>query len=866
MRGWKDPQYIGGATRNYNADVAGHPSGPNPRAVDAYPVDPALPEIRTALEGHRAAVLVAPPGAGKTTRVPLALRAEDWLRGQRIVVLEPRRLAARSAARWMARMLGEQEGETVGYRIRGDSRVGRTTRVEVVTEGILTRMLQSDPGLDGVGLVVFDEFHERNLHSDLGLALCLEARDVLRPDLRILVMSATLHAEPVASLLGDAPVVRSEGRAYPVETRYLARPSVASLADRTARAVAESVREDAGDILVFLPGAGEIGATERLLAEYGLPRGCDVVPLHGSLPFEAQDRAIRPAPGGRRKVVLATSIAETSLTIEGIRVVIDGGFSRVPRFSPRTGLTRLATVPVTRAAADQRRGRAGRIAPGICYRLWTRAEQAGRVPADRPEILEADLVPLALELAAWGATQAGALRWLDPPPAAGFAHAGEILTMLGLLGADARITPHGRAVIGAGLHPRLAHMIVRGAELGDAATACDLAALLDDRDVVRRSEVPPPSDVRLRLELLRARRRGERSSAGLPVDEGTLRRVLREADRLRLRFDASGETDPEAAGTLLALAYPDRVGRRRRGDSGRYLLRAGTGATLPAHDPFAREAWIAVASVHGSARDRRVTLAAPLLEDVVVHLFEDAIEETEETRWDDATGAVRSTRAVRLGPLTIRRTSIPHVDRDRCVQAMLAGIRARGVGSLPWGRDADVLRARIQFARRTSDSVDVPDLSDDALGAGLEEWFAPWLDGITRWDELFRLDFEKVLRSLLSFDRTRWLDRIAPTHYTAPSGTRVSIDYGDPESPAIEVRLQEMFGEMVTPRIADGAVPLTVRLLSPARRPVQVTRDLASFWRNGYFEVRKELRGRYPKHYWPEDPLTATPTRRVRPG
>jgi ATP-dependent helicase HrpB len=833
--------------------------------VDAYPVDEALPEIRSALADHGAAVLVAPPGAGKTTRIPLALRAEAWLGARRIVMLEPRRIAARSAARWMAGTLGEREGETVGFRVRGESRVGRETRVEVVTEGILTRILQSDPSLEGVGLVIFDEFHERNLHSDLGLALCLEARDVLRPDLRILVMSATLRAEPVASLLGNAPVVRSEGRSHPVDTRYLERRSAARLPDRVAHAVATSVRDDAGDILVFLPGASEIRITERLLHGSGLPATCDVVPLHGTLPAEAQDRAIRPAARGRRKVVLATSIAETSLTIEGVRVVIDGGFSRVPRFSPRTGLTRLATVPVTRAAADQRRGRAGRVAPGVCYRLWTRAEQAGRVPEDRPEILEADLVPLALELAAWGATQASALRWLDPPPAAGLAHAGEVLAMLGLLGGDGRITAHGRAVAGAGLHPRLAHMVVRGAVLGVAGTACDLAALLDDRDLARRGEAPPPSDVRLRLDALRGHRADRRGSTGLAIDDAVLRRVAREANRLRRRFGATGETDPDSAGPLLALAYPDRVGRIRRGQDGRFLLRSGTGATMPAHDPLAREAWIAVAAVEGAARDRRVTLAAPLREADIERLFEDSIVEAAEVRWDDAAGAVRSTRTARLGPLTLRRASIPHADRELCARAMLDGIRLRGIGALPWGREADGLRARIAFARRESGSTELPDLSDDALIATLEEWLAPWLDGITRWEELARLDFESVLRARLSYEDARWLDRFAPTHHAAPSGTRVPVDYADPDSPAIEVRLQEMFGQLETPRIADGAVPLTVRLLSPARRPVQVTRDLGSFWRDGYFAVRRELRGRYPKHYWPEDPLTATPTRRVRP-
>jgi ATP-dependent helicase HrpB len=551
----------------------------------AYPVGGAIPEVEAALRSHGAAVLQAPPGAGKTTRVAPALLGAAWLGGRRIVMLEPRRLAARAAARWMAGRMGEREGETVGYRVRGDTRVGARTRIEVVTEGVLTRMLQSDPALDGVGLVIFDEFHERSLHADLGLALCLQSRELLRDDLRLLVMSATLDVEAIAGLLGGAPIVASQGRSFPVETHYLERRHEGPVVAAIPRAVSRALEHE-GDVLVFLPGAGEIRAAARALEEARVGDRARIVPLFGDLPPEEQDRAIRPSPPGERKVVLATSIAETSLTIGGVRSVVDSGVMRVPRFSPRTGMSGLATVPVTLASAEQRRGRAGREGPGVCYRLWTEAEHAGRVPHGTPEILQADLVPLALELAVWGAREVEELRWLDLPPAAALAQAREVLEQLGAVGADGAVTPHGRRIAEVGLHPRLAHMVLRGAALGHGAAACDLAALLDERDLFRADSGAADVDLRLRLELLHAqrspgsrRRQGERGAA----EPGRLRRVLAESERLRKRLGipAAGY-DAEAAGLLVALAFPDRVARRRRGAGGRFLLRNGRGAALPA--------------------------------------------------------------------------------------------------------------------------------------------------------------------------------------------------------------------------------------------------------------------------------------------
>ncbi len=857
------------------------------------PVEAILPELRAALRQGTAAVLVAPPGAGKTTRVPLALLHEDGLGGRRILMLEPRRLAARSVARYMAATLGEQVGGRVGYRVRHEARVGRETRVEVVTEGILTRMLQADPALEEVGLLIFDEFHERSLHADLGLALSLECQSVLRPDLRILVMSATLEAEPVAGLLGGAPVLVSEGRSHPVETIYLDAPPAGPVEPLVARTVLRALREHPGDVLVFLPGEAEIRRAERLLQEMGVGDGpdtagraagtapgrppdapptggaaVDVLPLYGALPPADQDRALRPSPPGRRKVVLASAVAETSLTVEGVAVVVDSGLMRVPRYSPRTGMSRLVTVPVTRDAADQRRGRAGRLGPGVCYRLWTAQQDAHLVPRRTPEIREADLAPLALELAVWGAGPES-LRWLDPPPAAAMAQARDLLRMLGALDDTGAVTPHGRRMAELGVHPRLAHMLLAGAEMGLGGLACDLAAILSERDPLRGAD---DVDLCARLRLLRT---------GGPGDAAALRRVQVEAAALRRALTGTVRGAPRAAhdtahdtvhgaapgadeaqaGGLLSLAFPDRIAQNRGG--GRFLLRSGRGAFVPPGQPLAEEPFLVAAELADQGAESRIFLAAALTQADLERLWGPQSETERRVWWDREAGMVRAAVRQRLGALRLREAPWEDPDPDLVAAALLEGIRQEGMDALPWDREARQVQQRIRFMAQLE--AGWPDVSDEALAAALADWLGPHISGLRRRDEVQRLRLGPLLLGMLTWEQRRALDEEAPTHITVPSGSRHPIDYSDPAAPVLAVRLQEVFGWTETPRVGRGRVPLTLHLLSPAHRPVQVTRDLASFWREGYFLVRKELRGRYPKHYWPEDPLTASPTNRTRP-
>lgn len=831
--------------------------------MSSLPIEAVIPRLRDALRDAGAAVLQAPPGAGKTTRVPLALLEEPWLAGQKIVMLEPRRLAARAAARHMARMVGQDVGGIVGYRVRMETRVGPQTRIEVVTEGVLTRMLQGDPGLEGVGLVIFDEFHERSLHADLGLALTLQSRSVLRDDLRMLVMSATLDGAPVAALLGDAPVVTSGGRMHPIDVRYAPVKVEGWTEPAVARTVRQALDSNEGDVLVFLPGAAEIHRTEELLRDGDLPPGVRVLPLYGNLPQPAQDEAIAPSRPGSRKVVLSTSIAETSLTIEGVRVVVDSGMMRVPRFSPRTGMTRLETVSVSRASSEQRCGRAGRVAPGVCYRLWPEHAQAALVPHGTPEILDADLAPLALELAAWGVADPAGLAWLDPPPPGAYAQARELLSELGALDAHGAITPHGRRMAGLPLHPRLAHMVLRAMDLGCGGLGCDLAALLSERDVFRRGEHAPESDVRLRLHALRELASGERVRAA-NVDQGALRRVQAESREWRRRLGIRRqEGDVDAAGLLLAFAYPDRIGQRRPGRPGRFLLRNGRGAAVAESDPLARSPYIVAAELDGQGRESRVFLAAPVEQDEIERHFGEQIRTETDVAWDAEARAVRPRRRSLLGALVLRESAVPDADPDAVAAALLEGIASEGIGVLPWSKGARQLQERITFLSRHDPAW--PDVSDSALAAALGEWLGPYLHGMTRLDDLGRLDLSDILLGMLGWERRAVLDEQAPSHVTVPSGSRIPIDYSDPDAPVLAARLQELFGMTEAPRIAGGRVPLTIHLLSPAHRPVQVTRDLASFWRTGYFDVRKDLKGRYPKHYWPDDPLQAQATSRVRP-
>lgn len=819
--------------------------------MDQLPVDEALPRLKAVLAERNAAVLVAPPGAGKTTRVPLALLDASWLQGRKIVMQEPRRLAARAAARRMAASLGESVGETVGYRVRLDTRVGPKTRIEVVTDGLFLRLLQDDPSLDGVGCVIFDELHERGLETDLSFALVRESQTALREDLRVVAMSATLDPGPVSARLGGAPLVESQGRMFPVETRYLEREPAGRLEDATASLIRQALAEQSGSALVFLPGVGEIRRVQERLGALG--DGTDVAPLYGDLSPGEQDRAIGPAPIGRRKVVLSTSIAETSLTIEGVRIVIDSGQMRLPRFSPRSGMTRLETVRVSQASADQRRGRAGRLEPGVCYRLWTEEAQRGLLPFTPPEILDADLAPLALELAAWGVSDAATLPWLTPPPAASLATARALLLDLGAIESTNAITPHGRAMARLGQHPRIAHLILKGRELGQARLAALLAAILGERDFLRLPPGQRDADLRHRVDLALAGR------APRQIAEMARRLTPRES-----RGDARDERpDVSMTGALLALAYPDRIGRRRSGTAGRYLLSGGRGAALSEGDPMANEDFLVVADLDGSAQDSRIFLAAPITEAEIEELYADRIVDEQIVQWSARDGAVLARRRRRLGELSIEDKPLAKADPERVKDSMLDGVRQLGLGALPWGEELARWRERIGFLRRQDESW--PDLSDEALLATLPDWLGPFLDGVSRRDHLGRVDLSSALRALVPWEQQRQLDSLVPTHIEVPSGSRIPIDYGNPAEPTLSVRLQEMFGLSETPRIAGGRVPLTIHLLSPARRPVQVTRDLASFWKSGYRDVKSELKGRYPKHYWPDDPLVAEPTARAKP-
>ncbi len=827
------------------------------------PIDEALAPLADALrDAGRNAVVVAPPGAGKSTVVPLALLEAPWVRGRRIVMLEPRRLATRAVAERMASTLRERVGDTVGYRMRLETRVGKRTRIEVVTEGVFTRMLQSDPALEGVAAVLFDEYHERSLHADVGLAFALDAQRHLAPELRVLAMSATIDGARVAALLGSAPVVESLGRMFAVDVHYVGKglpalPGGPEPIDAVvARAVHRALDGSMGDVLVFLPGAGEIRRVERRLRdELALGTGIDVLPLYGELAPGEQDAALAPARASRRKIVLATNIAETSLTIDGVRVVVDSGLERRSVFDPVTGMSRLETQRIARASAEQRAGRAGRTAPGVCYRLWSESADRSLAAYAAPEIAVADLVPLALDLAAWG-TAAEELRWLDAPPAATLAGARDLLTRLGALDESGRITPHGRAMQQLAAHPRLAHMLLKGAEHRAPAAAAKLAALLSERDLLRAGN--RDSDIRTRLETL------QRGSG----DRGVLERVRR-AERAYLReLGASDDARVDAAdpGWLLALAFPDRVGKRRPGGEGRYQLANGRGATFATPEAIAREELIVAVALDDREREAQIQLAAPLARGDLLEHFASELVTRDEVIWDARAEAVIARRTVRFGELVLDEKPLVDLPPGATGTALLEGLSALGLDALPWDDDARTFAARCEFVRKLGrgDLGDWPDFTPPALAADLA-WLEPYLDGVTRRAHFARIPLIGALRARLTQAQQRKLDELAPTHITLPTGTRTPIDYLDDNAPCASMRMQEVFGLAATPRIGGSAVPVTFKLLSPAHRPLQVTRDLASFWRNAYVEVRKDMRGRYPRHHWPENPLESEPTRRAKP-
>ena len=834
----------------------------------SLPIDEVLPALRLALAERDETVLEAPPGAGKTTRVPLALLNEPWLAGQKILMLEPRRLAARAAAERLASELGEKVGETVGYRIRLDSKVGPNTRIEVVTEGILTRRLQHDPALEGVGLLIFDEFHERSLDADLALALSLSGRELFRDEqpLKILLMSATLEGERLASILDDAPILRSEGRMYPVAMRW-GRPFVPGefIEPRVVQTVLDAINDESGSLLVFLPGQAEIRRVNQQLAD-ALGSRSDILlcPLHGELDLAAQRAAIEPAPKGLRKVVLATNIAETSLTIDGVRVVIDAGLARVPRFDPGSGMTRLDTQRISRASATQRAGRAGRLEPGVCYRLWSEDQHAQLAAYGSAEILQADLAGLALQLARWGVTPEQ-LIWLDVPPSASYAQARQLLERLGALRGE-KLTPHGEAMAELPAHPRIAHLLIRGQDLGLADMACDVAALLGERDILRGAG----ADVHSRLALLSGESRAARGGQGGVQRAKQLARQYRSNLRGKPTQPVADPDHPRWLGALLALAYPDRVAQQRKPGGAEYRLANGRAALFSEVDGLMKQPWLVIADLGSrqGQREERIYLAAEFDPALLDGVLSEQVNVVDQLDWDEREGVLRAERQRKVGELVLSREPLTGLDEAARTQALVNLVRRKGLELLPWTPELRQWQARVALLReleiQAQGQSEWPDVSDTALVAGLEDWLAPYLGRVSRLSHFANLDLSSIVHNLLKWPLPQRLDELAPHHIKVPSGSSVRLDYSE-HPPILAVRLQELFGLADTPRIAGGRQVVKLHLLSPARRPVQVTQDLANFWRSTYAEVKKDLKGRYPKHYWPDDPLVAEATARIKP-
>ena len=839
----------------------------------SLPIDEVLPALRHALAERHEAVLEAPPGAGKTTRVPLALLNEPWLAGQKIVMLEPRRLAARAAAERLASELGEKVGETVGYRIRLDSKVGPDTRIEVVTEGILTRRLQQDPALEGVGLLIFDEFHERSLDADLALALSLNGRELFRDEqpLKILLMSATLEGDRLASVLNDAPVLRSEGRMFPVAMRW-GRPFVPGefIEPRVVQTVLEAINDETGSLLVFLPGQAEIRRVYQQLAE-ALESRSDILlcPLHGDLELGAQRAAIEPAPAGQRKVVLATNIAETSLTIDGVRVVIDAGLARVPRFDPGSGMTRLDTQRISRASATQRAGRAGRLEPGVCYRLWSEDQHAQLAAYGSAEVLQADLAGLALQLARWGVTP-HELIWLDVPPSSSYAQAQQLLERLGALQRSSNqgctLTAHGEAMAELPAHPRIAHLLLRGQAWGLADMACNVAALLGERDILRGAG----ADLHSRLALLDAEARATRGGQGGVQRARQLARQYRAQLRGKPTRPVADPEHPRWLGALLALAYPDRIAQQRKPAGAEYRLANGRAALFSEVDALMKQPWLVIADLGSrqGQREERIYLAAEFDPALLDDVLSEQVSVVDQLDWDEREGVLRAERQRKVGELVLSREPLTGLDETARSRALVNLVRRKGLELLPWTPELRQWQARVGLLRQLDLEVhgqsDWPDVSDAALLSSLEDWLAPYVGRVSRLSHFASLDLSSIVHNLLPWPLPQRLEEQAPHHIKVPSGSSVRLDYSE-HPPILAVRLQELFGLADTPRIAGGRQVVKLHLLSPARRPVQVTQDLANFWRSTYAEVKKDLKGRYPKHYWPDDPLVAEATARIKP-
>ncbi|WP_460144463.1 ATP-dependent helicase HrpB [Pseudomonas sp. S2_A02] len=836
--------------------------------MSTLPIDAALPALLNALNDRDEVVLQAPPGAGKTTRVPLALLGEEWLKGQTIVMLEPRRLAARAAAERMAAELGERVGETVGYRIRLESKVSSKTRIEVVTEGILARRLQEDPSLEGVGLVIFDEFHLRNLDADLALALALNGRELFRDDLplKVLLMSATLEGERLSQLLDDAPIVTSEGRMYPVTTIW-GKPQQPGdfIEPRVVQTILDALNDETGSLLVFLPGQAEIRRVhQKLVDALGESTPVLLCPLHGELDLTAQRAAIEPAPAGKRKVVLATNIAETSLTINGVRVVIDAGLARVPRFDPGSGMTRLDTQRISKASATQRAGRAGRLEPGVCYRLWSQDQHEQLAAYASAEILSADLAGLALQLGRWGVTP-GQLVWLDVPPAAAYAQAQDLLERLGALEGEA-LTRHGQAMAELPAHPRIAHLLLRGQALGLADMACDVAALLGERDILRGAG----ADLHSRLVLLSGEERAARGAQGGVQRARQLARQYRGYLRGKASEPVSDPDHPRWLGALLALAYPDRVAQQRRGGGAEYRLANGRAALFAEADSLMKQPWLVIADLGSrqGQREERIYLATDFDPALFDSVLAEQVRCVDQLDWDEREGVLRAERQRKVGELILSREPLTGLDENARNQALVNLVRRKGLELLPWTPELRQWQARVALLRQldlsSQSQSEWPDVSDAALLRSLEHWLMPYLGKVSRLSHFANLDLSSIIHNLLPWPLPQRLEELAPHHLSVPSGSSIRLDYSE-QPPILAVRLQELFGLAETPRIAGGRQVVKLHLLSPARRPVQVTQDLANFWRSTYAEVKKDLKGRYPKHYWPDDPLVAEATARIKP-